>query len=46
MEKKLNGAGGEVPKVTCRADDDVDDETDDGVTGVGSDDGEDGDDES
>ena len=44
MEKKLNGAGGEVPKVTCRADDDVDDETDDGVTGV--DDGDDGDDES
>ena len=45
MEKKLNGAGGEAVKVTCRADDDVDDETDDGVTGVGSDDSDDGDDE-
>ena len=43
MEKKLNGAGGEAVKVTCRADD----ETDDGVTGVGSDDDDDGgDDES
>ena len=41
MEKKLNGAGGEV-KVTFRVDDDVDD----GVTGVGSDDSDDGDDES
>ena len=39
MEKKLNGAGGEAVKVTCRADDDVDDETDDGVTSV--DDGDD-----
>ena len=43
MEKKLNGAGGEAVKVTFRADDDVHDETDDGV---GSDDSDDGDDES
>ena len=42
MEKKLNGAGGEAVKVTFRADDDVHD----GVTGVGSDGSDDGDDES
>ena len=39
MEKKLNGAGGEAVKVTCKADDDVDDETD---VGFRSDDGDDG----